>query len=712
MRGAGRPDGLPGRPERLPAVDAVGRGGELQPTCFGSLARALVAEHEREVAFLRQELLVAQQRLGYEGEFSTSAPGTVVQLREPHGDAEPSLEVVPSFQVDEVVGFVGNLVSDDGFIKGHRQEARAKLPPDSSRRCSDLIAIPVGSSRHTGAGPTTNGAGEFLGITPVAPSVLATSLPTFEHTASGQKEAWQTEDEEYLRNATADTAAVDDTRRPSNSSRSSGGASPGGSSRAESPDVQQQRSGLPVLNRRGSRERIAWTGDLTQKSFIQRTFDRLFGWFIRPRLHKMSTLQITELQNQSPLWRFMNSAPVRYTCCAIILMNSVFIGLQTEMVLKIEMSNEATPVAWDAIEFFFSAWFAVELILRLVAERWLFFTGPEKRWNALDSVLVLSSAFEILSASVRTPNFTAARLLRFMRFTRIFRVLRVMRACQNFRVMVFAILHSMSALLYAVVVLSFFKYCFAIIFIHGTAEYLKDGREAELQLAFFGSLARAWVSLFEAITGGRDWCEIYGALVSIHWLYGLIFIIYIYFMVFLVLNVVVGTVVKTTSEVFRKDRQHIVDDELNKLNSYTKEIKEFFKDADTDCSGTLSWDEFNTYLRDDKVKAYFQTLALDISQAHVLFTLLDLDGSDSVSVEEFVDGCVRLKGEAKSIDVNMLLHQVEKLLHKVGKFSEECSSNMSSLAQHMGINETLSPRSRRNKAKSAYSMKSVKKGGD
>ena len=38
---------------------------------------------------------------------------------------------------------------------------------------------------------------------------------------------------------------------------------------------------------------------------------------------------------------------------------------------------------------------------------------------------------------------------------------------------------------------------------------------------------------------------------------------------------------------------------------------------------------------------------------------MDTDGTNEVGIEEFVTGCMRLKGEAKSIDVNMLLYKTD-----------------------------------------------------
>merc|ERR1711971_227566 len=56
---------------------------------------------------------------------------------------------------------------------------------------------------------------------------------------------------------------------------------------------------------------------------------------------------------------------------------------------------------------------------------------------------------------------------------------------------------------------------------------------------------------------------------------------------------------------------------------------------------------------------------LDSSQARALFMLLDTDDTEEVSIDEFVSGCTRLKGDAKSIDVNMLLYETEYMIGRV-----------------------------------------------
>ena len=70
------------------------------------------------------------------------------------------------------------------------------------------------------------------------------------------------------------------------------------------------------------------------------------------------------------------------------------------------------------------------------------------------------------------------------------------------------------------------------------------------------------------------------------------------------------------------------------------------------------------------MKAYLSSMELDVSQVKALFVLLDVDESGEVSVDEFVKGCTRLKGAARSMDVNMLLYENQKILYQFVAFKD------------------------------------------
>merc|ERR1712060_41369 len=59
--------------------------------------------------------------------------------------------------------------------------------------------------------------------------------------------------------------------------------------------------------------------------------------------------------------------------------------------------------------------------------------------------------------------------------------------------------------------------------------------------------------------------------------------------------------------------------------------------------------------------------ALDITarDSRSLFKLLDVDGSGEVDLTEFCDGCLRLKGEANSFDINCLMYESKRVVTKI-----------------------------------------------
>merc|ERR1719456_593943 len=178
------------------------------------------------------------------------------------------------------------------------------------------------------------------------------------------------------------------------------------------------------------------------------------------------------------------------------------------------------------------------------------------------------------------------------------------------------------------------------------------------------------VSLFMSISGGRDWHEFFVALDSIDYVSGWAFIIYIFFVVFGVLNVVTGAFVDSMRLVSQRDNELVIEQELKKEVEFKTEVKSIFEEADADDSGTLSWDEFESHLMNDRVRAYFASLELDISEARALFVLLDVEETDEVPIEKFINGCLRMRGDAKSIDVNMILYENEKMLCKLTSFTD------------------------------------------
>lgn len=192
----------------------------------------------------------------------------------------------------------------------------------------------------------------------------------------------------------------------------------------------------------------------------------------------------------------------------------------------------------------------------------------------------------------------------------------------------------------------------------------------------YPDLISVWRVLFMAITGGVDWRDIFHDWRRVGRFYSILFMIYIFIMQFGVLNIVTSTFVAATSRIASKDREEIVRSEIRRMEDYMMKVVRFFHDLDTHNSGVLTWDDFQASLDNVQVKAYFQALELDVSQAQDFFEMLDTDNSDAVGIDEFIEGCVRLRGGARSVDVNMVLLHCRKLLSQVRSLNKKSQKQL------------------------------------
>merc|ERR1712048_700306 len=182
---------------------------------------------------------------------------------------------------------------------------------------------------------------------------------------------------------------------------------------------------------------------------------------------------------------------------------------------------------------------------------------------------------------------------------------------------------------------------------------------------YFGTVAAAIVSLYMAMSGGEDWGNIISTLKPLPIEYTLLFLTFVSFTILALLNVVTAVFVNTAMQRSQNDRELAVQQEMESKAELVGIIQQVFIELDTNGSGALSLEEFEKHIEDEKIMAYLRTREIDIGQVKTLFTLLDVDQTGDVDMEEFVAGVLRLKGGATSMDLAVLTYQVEWILHNV-----------------------------------------------
>mmetsp|Transcript_67386 Transcript_67386/g.191245 ORF Transcript_67386/g.191245 Transcript_67386/m.191245 type:complete len:138 (-) Transcript_67386:115-528(-) len=111
---------------------------------------------------------------------------------------------------------------------------------------------------------------------------------------------------------------------------------------------------------------------------------------------------------------------------------------------------------------------------------------------------------------------------------------------------------------------------------------------------------------------------------------------------------------------------------------WRSEMRSIFLEMDADRSGTVSREEVSDFCNHERVQHYLTALGLDVHDTERLFELLDVNHDGELDVDEFLDGCLRLKGVARSIDVYSLIQQSRLLCKRVDDIDL-------TLKKHLGI---------------------------
>jgi len=128
------------------------------------------------------------------------------------------------------------------------------------------------------------------------------------------------------------------------------------------------------------------------------------------------------------------------------------------------------------------------------------------------------------------------------------------------------------------------------------------------------------------------------------------------------------------------DHENAVRLKLHEKLQFTRKIRSLFMDIDASKDGVLTYHELEAHLDDEQVSAYFDSLGIDPSDAWDLFKLLDVDSSQSIDVEEFIDGCMRLRGPAKALQLAKMMYENKIMRKQLSTFMRYVQSTLASLA--------------------------------
>lgn len=428
------------------------------------------------------------------------------------------------------------------------------------------------------------------------------------------------------------------------------------------------------------------------------------------------TLAASRVLGSHRIGQWVNSKQFGLGVCSLISLNAVLIAITSDMSMKDSIvgydngsSGEdaflmAQWIFWA--EAVFNMVFFVELVLRVVALELEFCMGKEWAWNIFDALVVLFSFFEMVMVFVGfTPSLI--RLLRLARVARSMRMLRLVRftsLVRKLRMMTLAISQCRTMLMWATLVLLIDLFLFAVVFINGASLYIALASNSDPYVddmkVFFGSLPMTMLTLFMAVTGGLDWWEVVKLLLEIHFGYGVLFLLFVVITVLAVLNVISAIFVNDAMEAARMDVDLRMQTEHDQTKLMIETLTSIFNEL-SGHSGVITLETFVTQVEREDMRLFCSFVGLHHSDMETLFKLLDVDGDGHMGIDEFVMGCLRLKGTSILVEMNVAMHETAEMMRtsilENRRTMQVCTSALQTLLDRLhspASNDAASPRLR------------------
>lgn len=397
---------------------------------------------------------------------------------------------------------------------------------------------------------------------------------------------------------------------------------------------------------------------------------------------------------KSCLQRFVLSNRFDHISAALVLSNAAFIGVQVEFVFSGE-----TPSMVSIVDYLFCIAFLVELGLRLYAFgcRGYFFVH-ETAWNWFDfSIVSMSTLDTVISLSLdgkTSPlgNISVLRVVRIVRITRVLRIIRVMRFFKDLRILIAAITSTLKTATWALLLLLISMYMFGIAIAQMTADYANEQRDVGTPLSddvallhYFGSLGTAIFTLFMTVAGGIDWEHAVSPLEALP-LAMCVYIFFILFSSFCMMNVVTGIFVQNAIETFDGDKEKVIEFQLKDKKRFVDRLTELFMQVGQD--GRCTKEEFEELCYDEHMRVLLRTLDIEPRDALALFAMMDTDGTGELNLDDFIHGCITLRGQAKAVHMERSLLESKASMQALTLMSKQMEEMNSKIDSKIGTTST------------------------
>merc|ERR1719284_95840 len=323
-------------------------------------------------------------------------------------------------------------------------------------------------------------------------------------------------------------------------------------------------------------------------------------------------------------------------------------------------ANDAWPGAKDvfsAFELFFGILFTVEVCLKVIAMRRDF---VRESWNWFDLIIVIFWIFETSMSVSDTFNPMLLRVLRLFRLLRLAKMVKKVAAFDSLQVLLGSIEASGPVLIWSASLLLLFQMVCGMILQSMLADFFASTDESDeakrAVYQYFGTFTRAMMSMSEMTLS--NWMSPTRNLVEnvSEWL-ALYCLFYKLTVGFAVVRVISGVFLHETFKVANSDDDLMIVQKRRMIQKHKTKMMKLLMETDREGDGLIDRDEFQIMLRNVNLKTWLSAQEVECGDSDILFDFLD-GGDGEINQEELIDGIQRMKGAARSIDVNALIRMV------------------------------------------------------
>jgi hypothetical protein len=328
------------------------------------------------------------------------------------------------------------------------------------------------------------------------------------------------------------------------------------------------------------------------------------------------------------------------------------------------------------LETLFSLLFLVEWVARLIAFHPRLFCCSA--WNIFDTVIVFSALLEECTkyAASQQGSFmgkiSALRVMRTLKLLRALRIIRVVRAFRELRIVLVSIVMCLRQLVWTLMLLLVMVYMVCILILvelTGQDGAYSGSELADIRRRYFSDLPRALMTLYQCTTFGLHWGTVSTALEQVIPWMGIIWMMYMGFVVFAFQNTVMGMCVDQAIKSAQDDVRNVNLEEHEMQEAAQVQLRQMLLAADPEGRGFVGSRHFRKLMENAECLSILKECDVDyrdlltffhqVTHPHGTLGLADID--------HFLLSAFRLKGSAQNVDLQALVYK-HKVLMRKGRF--------------------------------------------